>query len=283
MGSWNWTIASDTELSTHARVKVFDHDQPLGEDESNGNFTVRGALHVNTPNATNTVLYVDQYYNITWTKYGNIQYVNITYSNNSTSGPWKTIINNANASNQTYQWHVPDDIGNTLRVNISDSDNIAVTDVSDSDFKIVGNVYCQCALCNDDRWVVDTTRQINWTPSGNFSNISIIASTDNFTTNWTINSSVPAGPSGVMQIYNYTVEDQITRQCQNQSLMTLTQAALNYTTNTTGNSPSKATSRSPAPTLNVTWYANQTQYIEWYTNGTVSNVTIKPLGRLHLV
>ena len=119
-GTWNWTIAADTELSTgKAAIKIFDHDQPLSESLSK-NFTIKGALRVDTPNATGIVLNVGQNYNITWTKFGNIQYVNITYSNNSTAGPWKTIINNVVASNQTYQWQVPDDIGNTLRVNVTD-------------------------------------------------------------------------------------------------------------------------------------------------------------------
>ena len=79
-------------------------------------------------------------YNITWNKYGSIQYVNIYYSNNSTNGPWKTVALNVIGSNQTHPWVVPDDIGNNLRVNVSDASNPNVYNLSSYDFKIIGSI-----------------------------------------------------------------------------------------------------------------------------------------------
>jgi len=34
---------------------------------------------------------VESSYNITWTPFGNIEFVNVYYSNNSAAGPWKSI------------------------------------------------------------------------------------------------------------------------------------------------------------------------------------------------
>ena len=119
-------------------------------------------------------------------------------------------------------------------------------------------------------------RQINWTPTGNFTNVSIIGSNDNFTTNWTINSSLTAGITGVKQIYNYTVEDYINDTIKirvydgNATRSSLVMA------NSTGNVTIKGNITVTASALNETLYAKQAcQYIQWSTNGTIANVTIK--------
>jgi hypothetical protein len=273
-GTWNWTISSSTELSTKASIKIFDRDQPLSESISQ-NFTIKGALRVDAPNATGIVLRVSDPYNINWTKFGAIQYVNISYSNNSTAGPWKTIANNILAVNQTYPWTIPDDISNAARVKVMDVDNPAVTNTSSNDFKIVGNLQVNAPV-DGDKWIVDTTRSINWTPTGNFTNVTIIASKDNFATNWTINESVPAGTSGVLQTYNYVVDDYISDTVKVRVYDGNATRSSLVLANSTGNTSIKGKVTVTAPPLNTTLYANQTyQYIEWTTNGTIGNVTIR--------
>ncbi|MCG8431068.1 MAG: hypothetical protein MJA29_07835, partial [Candidatus Omnitrophica bacterium] len=277
-GTWNWTIDPNITLSTSARIKVFDKDQPLSEDISLSNFTVKGALRVTYPNASDIFLYTGSSYNITWNKYGSINTVNISYSNSSNDGPWKPVAYNVNASNQSFEWTVPDDIGNALRVNVTDTQNPTVWNMSSYNFSVVGNLVLNKPNTGEPDWVVDTVVQINWTPQGNWSTVKIEGSTNGFideNETFTINASLPAGTGGQLQTYNWTVEDYISDTFRVRVSDTDGVRA-NYTVNTSdGNFSIVGNLTVVTPNTNVTWYAGDNPILQWYANGTVGNVDIR--------
>ncbi|MCG8431223.1 MAG: DUF4448 domain-containing protein, partial [Candidatus Omnitrophica bacterium] len=277
-GYWNWTLDENTTLSQYARIRVLDAQQPLTWDYSDDNFTTRGSYRVDTPNLTGINLRVGQQYNITWTVYGNIPKATLYYSNNSVGGPWHLIWPNITAGNQNYTWTVPDDIGNAMRVNITDPDNPNVFDFSDNNFSIIGDIILHDPNAAETDWVVGTVRSINWTPVGNFSNVQIEGSTNGFideNETFTINASLPAGTGGVRQIYNWTVGDYISDSFRVRVKDTDSYRG-DYVYNTSdGNFSLKGNLTVTNPSTNVTWYAGDTPTIQWFANGTVGNVSIR--------
>jgi len=272
-GTWNWTIASNTTLSTIAKIKVFDKTQTLSE-LSTGCFTVKGRITVDAPNTTGIYLKVGEPYTIEWTRYS-VNKVNISYSNNSTGGPWKEIVNNINASNESYVWsQIPDDISNTVRVRISEVGGSYAIGTSTVDCAIIGKVLLTAPV-SSDVWIVDSVRQINWTPTGNFTNVTINGTINGFTSNFSINTSVPAGLNGAPQVYNWTVGDYISDSVQIR-VADGNSTRINLVNNTTAAFNIKGAINVTAPAVDETLYANQTyQYIQWNTNGTIGNVTLK--------
>jgi len=213
VGSWNWTIANDTTLSTKARIKVFDADNfgGLTTDVSNNNFTTRGAVRMDAPSASGIVVGVGDNYNITWTVFGAIQNINLSYSTNGASGPWNAIANGISATPPVFEWPIPDAISNGVRVKINDRDNPNVFNISSNNFTVVGKVYVNKPRTGEPDWVVGDVRQIRWTPTGTFSFVKLEGSTNGFADEnqtWTI-GTVDAGSSGVIQTYNYTVDDKV--------------------------------------------------------------------------
>jgi hypothetical protein len=215
-GSWEWPINDSIPLSTTARIKIFDSNQNHTNDTNDFNFTVKGALDLTHPIAGGIVMKVGETYNITWQKYGAITQVNLSYSNNSDTGPWKPIISNLNSVPSYYNtWEVPDDIGKTLKVKVQDASNVNVWNISSNNFTIVGKITLKKPLTSGEPdWIVGNWSYINWTPTGTFTSVRIEGSTNGFeneSTTWTINT-VPAGGNGTNQTYNYTpIQDKISR------------------------------------------------------------------------
>ncbi len=87
------------------------------------------------------VLEVDSVHTVAWhdvVAHGPADY-DLWYSTSGTDGPWIEIISNLNS--YTYDWTVPDTPSNQVRVRVQqDNSDTDYTDVSDSDFAIVGTV-----------------------------------------------------------------------------------------------------------------------------------------------
>jgi len=218
------------------------------------------------------VMNVTDNYTINWTKGGNIQNINITYSNQSgADGTW-VYVSTQNASNATWNWSVPDDIGNNLRINITDTTNPEVTNFSANNFMIVGKLNLAYPD-GGELFRVGDTFNITWTYNGTFSNISIIGSWNDFATgsNFTINATVPT----VNKNYTWPVEDYISNTTKvrifdkntSRSDYTIDQSSSYF--NITGNLSVVY------PNGSEILYANESTNLEWSTLGSVGNVSLR--------
>ena len=207
--SWSWNIATNTELSTKARVKIVDEADPTVYDESNKDFVVKGSLSLNTPSAAGILLYVGNAYDITWTKLGAIANVRLEYSTDNGSTYPNLIVASTDAAIEKYTWSIPDQIkGNVLKVKVTDVDNSAVSDTSDNNFEIVGKVSLDVPD-GGQTWVVGTTQAVKWTPTGTYTYVHLEYSIDGGTTYSDIVAQTAAGESGVQQSYNWSIPDKI--------------------------------------------------------------------------
>ncbi|MFC1709566.1 hypothetical protein ACFL2J_05900 [Candidatus Omnitrophota bacterium] len=211
LGTWPWFIATDTVLSTDCRIKLEDSSDSEVYDESNSDFTVKGSVTLTAPSDTGIVMTYDgEAYPITWTRFGEVQNVELRYSTNN--GSTYPVSNQITASvpgdDLGLSWTVPDKImGNVIKVKIMDADNSAVFDVSDNPFEIIGSI--ELGRPNGGlTWKVTEGEAIQWTPHGTFDFVRIEYSIDDGST-WTGEpaAQVAAGSDGEQQSFNWSVDD----------------------------------------------------------------------------
>ncbi|MFA5147366.1 MAG: hypothetical protein WC515_08320 [Candidatus Omnitrophota bacterium] len=212
-GSWSWFINNSTQLSTGARIMVYDPDQPLTEDTNDFNFTIKGAVVLNTPSAANITMRVGEPYNITWTKFGAVQFVNLYYSTEGDNGPWNNITMNISSTPSIYSWQVNDSIGSNVRVKIVDAGNPNnVYNISAHNFTILGKLVLEKPDVGEPDWIYGTQKEIRWKPTGTWTSVKIEGSKNAFineSTTWTI-ATVDTGSSGDSHSHNITVGDNLT-------------------------------------------------------------------------
>ncbi|MCP4555565.1 MAG: hypothetical protein GY836_09075, partial [Herbaspirillum sp.] len=168
-GTYAWTIPDD--LSTTIRVKASDTSDSTVYDESDANFTIKGALTVDSPNGTEDWI-VGTSEDITWTRFGSIANVKLEYSTTGGAPYPNEIIAATDASTETYAWAIPDAIGTTLKVKVTDVDNSLVYDESDASFYIKGALVLD-APDGGQVWFVGNSEDITWTRTGSISTVKL--------------------------------------------------------------------------------------------------------------
>jgi len=210
-GTWEWTIDLATTLCTQGKIRVTDAEIATATDESEGNLEIRGDIipdEITTNPPSFTVLKVADNYDVTWTKYGDVQNLNFYYK--AGAGSW-TLINTSsswNAGTQPYVWVVSDAIDNSVLLKIEDADNPSVFNETANTFRIIGKIVLDKPGVAEPDWVVAQTRNIQWTPTGTYSSVKIEGSNDDFSSTWPI-ATRPAGTSTQLQTYEFTVTDHI--------------------------------------------------------------------------
>ncbi|HEX9780026.1 MAG TPA: GPI anchored serine-threonine rich family protein [bacterium] len=193
-----WTIP-DTAITGQALIRVTDANEPAVTDVSDNPFTIRGALAVDAPTASE-LLVVDTIYSIKWTRKGNFPTVRIEYSTDGGSN--YSVVEDSVGTQATaydasqgavgFPWKVPDTLTSNARVRIinnADPTNVfAISPV----FKIVGSVTLLTPQ-GTDKWRVGTANNIRWSKTGSFASIRLSYSTDGGSTYNSIVDSYPAG------------------------------------------------------------------------------------------
>ncbi|MFC1658696.1 hypothetical protein ACFL1D_04825 [Candidatus Omnitrophota bacterium] len=177
-GGYRWVVP-DT-LSKTCRVKIIDISDATVYDVSDNNFKIRGNLTLISPNGKEQWA-VGSTQDIAWASTGSIENARLEYSvDGGLSFPY-TIVDSVDAGSQAkagnYSWVVDDRITNQARVRISDLSDVAVYDVSDSDFKISGDL----ALTSPEGgevWTVGSKQSITWSTAGSIAAVKLAYSTD---------------------------------------------------------------------------------------------------------
>ena len=265
LGTYEWTIPD--ALSTQVRVKVTDTSDSTVFDTSDANFTIKGALTLNSPNGGEDLV-VGNSTNITWTRFGSIQNVKLEYSTNSGQTYPNLIIAATDASTGSYNWAIPDAIGTQLRVKVSDADNSLVYDTSDANFSIKGAITVNTPN-GGETWYVGESRNITWTRVGSFPTIKIEYSTNGGSTY--PNVIVPSYDAS-LGTYPWTVPDAIGDQLR----VKITDIANSTVTDTSnGNFTVKGVLQLTSPNGGETWVVNTLQNITWTRTGSIPTVKLE--------
>ncbi len=109
--------------------------------------------------------------NITWVVVGTMPNVKLQYSRDNFNVDLQTITATASGTG-TYAWTVPDAISNTVRVRVSDPNDIGAFDDSNADMKIYAN-FTIVAPNGGELWDVGSTQTITWTSAGSVTNVKL--------------------------------------------------------------------------------------------------------------
>ena len=187
-GSWDWDIGTGTTLGTTAKIRVTDSYIALTTDVSEGNLVIRG--NVTPVELTGSPLKVGDPLNLTWTLSGQVNFLNFYYSKSGADGPWFVIDDSGTwpAGSQPYGWTVPDAITDEFRIKIEDAENPSTSNHTENDVRIIGKIQIDKPDEAEPDWVVGTSREIKFTPTGTYS-VLIEGSTNGFSDEletWTI-------------------------------------------------------------------------------------------------
>jgi len=185
-GSYPWTVP-DTP-TTDGLVRISDALDDIPSDESNAVFEIRiQSIEVTSPDG-GQVWYVSTSNDIAWTSEA-VDSVEIEYSTDG-GGHWLDI-GNADASDGSYAWRVPDAPSMNCLVRISDLSDGTPSDVSDAVFEIKLQSVAVGSPNDGEVWCEESSHNIQWTPDG-IDSVKIEYSTDEGS-NWNdIETSVPA-------------------------------------------------------------------------------------------
>ncbi len=170
-----------------------------------------------------------------------------------------------NAAGGTYNWTVPDAISTNIKVRVSDSNDSAVSDVSNGVFKIMGS-FAVTAPNGGEAWVVAEAQNITWNTNGTVANVKLQYSID-AGTNWKLITSSVANAGS----YAWTVPDDITALGRVKVSDAADAAAFDESNN---NFKIRGDLTVTAPDGGEKWAVGSSQLITWNRVGSIANVRI---------
>ncbi|MGH3864422.1 hypothetical protein, partial [Actinokineospora sp.] len=301
--NYAWTIADATALTAgftgklKAKVATPAPFQTDVEDVQSNSFELKGAVTLTAPGGTvdpgpGIVMTVGGTYTIAWTKSGAVNNVKLHYSTNGGIAGGGTYPDPANlittvaSTPSTYNWTVPDKVGTTLRIRVSDANNANVWDESNNVFRIKGALQLTAPETAGLSYTVGSAQTITWTTTGTFSPVELHYDVDgNFATTAdtfavlplsTVTNCAPVSPAITCSgSASFTMEDKITTAAKVRLRGTGADADVAWiSTNPFKIQGSFSAITSPA--AGEVWlYPDTTKIIRWTANGTITNVKLE--------
>jgi hypothetical protein len=264
-GAYAWTIPDS--ISTQCKVKISDSSDVDATDTSDAVFKIHGILVITSPNGAEE-WNVGSTHNITWTKVGSISNAKLEYSNNGFSDETHTVVITAatSAASLSYAWTIPDAISTNVKVRISDSNDAAVTDLSDGVFKIRG-AFTLNSPNGSESWIVASAHAITWTTQGTVTNVKLDYSINAGST-WTVIIASVANAG----TYNWTVPDTISDQVRVKVTDVTDSSAYDASDN---NFKIRGDLTITAPNGAEKWSVGTSQVITWSRVGSIASVKLE--------
>ena len=264
VGTYAWTIPD--AISTTVRVKVTDLNDATVFDESNANFTIRGAFTLTSPNGGEKWK-VGSSQTITWTTFGTIPNAKLEYSTDG-GATFPNVIVASVANSGSYGWTIPNAIAQTVRVRVLNAADVGTLDASNADFKIMAG-FTVTAPNGGEVLVSGASYNIAWTTAGTVSNVKLEYSTNSGSTY----PNVITASSSNTGTFNWTVPDAIFSTVRVR-VSDATDTADAFDTSD-GDFKIRAGFTVTAPNGSEAWAVNSSRTITWTTAGTVSNVKLE--------
>ncbi|KAA3610333.1 MAG: T9SS C-terminal target domain-containing protein [Calditrichaeota bacterium] len=210
-GEFQWSIPGAIAAGADYKVKITSVNDGGLTDVSNNFFTINGvpSITVSHPNGGES-LTVGVEYNVDWTSTHESDF-RVEYSTNNGSS-WSFISDvDATSGNSSTPWTIPNVPSNQCLVRVTDKNDGAITDVSNSVFSIVaaGSATITLSVPNGgEQWEAGRVKRINWS-STDVANIKIEFSFNNGNGFNVVEASVPATPA----FYEWTLPALVSNQC----------------------------------------------------------------------
>ncbi|MCK5578305.1 MAG: hypothetical protein KAI63_02155, partial [Planctomycetes bacterium] len=159
-----WTVPN-LPSNPQVQIKVADKLDSTTTFDTTANITVQGTINVTFPQDQD-VLLVGVDTPISWTWVGIIPNVDISYSIDAAHVEWTPIITGT-ANTGSFTWNVEDDISDTVRIRVRNSDDSTVGDDSpDPGEAIIRGRFNISSPNGDETFISGTTVPITWTSVG---------------------------------------------------------------------------------------------------------------------
>ncbi|RKY63064.1 MAG: hypothetical protein DRQ02_13115, partial [Candidatus Latescibacterota bacterium] len=262
--SYSWTIPD--AIGNQLRVKITDTSNATVTDSSDGDFEIKGILQLTSPNG-GEVWVVGESHNITWQRTGSIANVRLDYSTDGGTSYPNEITASTDASTGSYSWTIPDSIGTSLNVKVSDASDNSVYDTSDANFEIKGSLTLTSPV-GGESWVVNSSYPITWTKTGTISTVELRYSKNGGTSyDYVITASTPGSDLS----YSWTIPDEISSTVKVK--ITNNDDSSVYSVSNS-NFKIVGSLHLTAPNGGEEWIVGTTQSITWTVNGSIANVRL---------
>jgi hypothetical protein len=172
-GAYDWTVPNNV-FTDNALIRVADANSGGAIYDVSDNVFKIGSLKILTPNGGENWL-SGTTHAITWQAASNISNVKLEYYAPLTG--WVIVASSVAANTGSYNWIVPANYSDSVKVRITSVDDNTITDTSDAFFRIA-NVKITTPA-NATKWQFGDTERIEWTASANVSNVNLFYNTGN--------------------------------------------------------------------------------------------------------
>ncbi len=163
-------------FSNNAKVRITDALNSFVSSSSNSTFNIYG-LTLTSFNQVNQHYKIGDTKAITWQSTNNVNQINIEYS--TTEGVWKPIASNVAANLGTYNWIIPNDPSNTIKVRLTYSQTSEIYSISANSFRTANVVVVNPNIFG--KLQVNRTEKIKWNYTNNVTSVNLYYSTNNGT------------------------------------------------------------------------------------------------------
>jgi hypothetical protein len=258
---YTWTIPD--KIGDNIKVRISDSSDEAVFDVSDSKFKIKGAFNIKIPNGGEAWV-VGKDYDIKWDTYGGIPNIRLAYSSDEGMN-WATIVS-AIPNVGSYLWKIPDVISSKCKVKVSDVNDSSVFDISDSDFKIQGDLIITSPN-GGEKWVVGSQEVIQWERVGSITKVQLEYSNNGGKTFLPIAEPLPNSGS-----YTWDVPDAITTE----ALVRITDVDDVTVTDTSDDLFSIRGSLSiTSPNGGEAWVVGNVYDITWQSKGTIPYVKLK--------
>ncbi|MFA5146887.1 MAG: hypothetical protein WC515_05925, partial [Candidatus Omnitrophota bacterium] len=269
-GSWEWNIDNNTTTSTQCLINITDPNNEANVwDSSNNTFNIIGRLEMTYPANNTTVITYPGYANLTWNKYGGIQYLQVRYSNDG-GETWpdsKIITNNTSASGSPLNWTIVNDMSAEVKIKVTDKDNANVTAESNDTFSIKGSILVISPNGNENI-TVNTTHIIQWKTRGTYIQPILLQYSIDNGSNWTDIDTAFAGGDDEVKNYSWSVPNNITDVAKVRVLTQENVSTIDVTDISNATLKIIGNVSIVQPNGGQIWYYNDSQQITWNSKGT---------------
>ncbi|HPN36793.1 MAG TPA: hypothetical protein PL041_00230 [Melioribacteraceae bacterium] len=201
-GNYTWTVPNT--LSANCLIRISKSDETTINDVSDTAFRIyKPSITVVSPNGGENWR-VDSTAIIKWVSF-DVTNFQLEYTLDD-GVSWKPIA--FVADSQKYNWTIPNDISNTVKVKVTNVNNPSIFDISDSNFRIYKPVIALTSPNGGEEWRVNTNHNITWT-STDIAKVTLEYSTDGGVNYLPIVSNLSAVPQSYTWNTNLTPSNQV--------------------------------------------------------------------------
>ena len=264
--TYAWTIPD--KIGINLKVKIYSLTYTDVMDESNAVFAIKGSLVITAPDGGEVLVIGGSPFNITWTKTGTVGNAKLEYSTDAGATYPNLITASVDSALLTYSWAVPNAPTTQGRVKITGIADSTVTDSSNVNFRIRGNLDLTSPN-GAELWNINSQKSITWNVTGAIANAKLEYSTD---AGATYPNLIVASTSAAAGSYAWTIPDAPTSQAR----VRITDTADSTVTDSSlANFNIKPSVTLAAPNGGDVFKVNSSQNITWSMVGTIANVKLE--------